>query len=276
MEDISNFSPFATHVLQPNDPRISEFKYAIRDEAVGIYKRAVFQLGVIPQHSRKGVHILRSRYVNAIQNVGTPEQKHMSRLVVQAVKRSDRDSPNLFKYSLTTTQSSTRILLSTAASYDWELRTRDISKAFVSSDYDLLREVFILPSKEANRLKEALWRLLKPLYVMPESSLLWYATYSGHLCSLVLISCDPVDPCLFLDMLMALLLLQTLRSLCRFMTLSLPVLHLSSKKKEAQAHRFPTKPFSTIASKPVQSNATFLSKTETEFKFSQSTYVNAI
>lgn len=87
--------------------------------------------------------------------------------------------------------------LPSSASYDWELRTRDILQAFVSSEFDLFREVYIVPPKEVGRPKDELWRLLKPLYGLPESSLLWYATYAGHLCSSVAMTCDPVDPCLF-------------------------------------------------------------------------------
>ena len=139
LEDVSYFSSYATHIVKPTDPRISEFKDAIKAEDDGLEQRQVFKREIIPLHKRKSLNILRSRYVHAIKNVGTPDQKHKSRLVVQAVKRADRDSPNLFKYSSTTTRSSTRILLSTAASSEWELRTRDISQAFVSSEFDLLR-----------------------------------------------------------------------------------------------------------------------------------------
>ena len=273
----NDISSFGTFVLPSNDPRISEFKEAIAAEDKGLLDRQVFRPEIVPLDQRKGLNILRSRYVHAIKNVGTPDQKHKSRLVVQAVKRADRDSPRLFKYSPTTTRSSTRILLSTAASKDWEIRTRDISQAFVSSEYDLLREVFIVPPKEANRPKEELWRLLKPLYGLPESSLLWYATYSGHLCGYVGLDCDPVDPCLFYlippdslatgsEGVLTLQVDDTLFAGSReFLT-----------KEEALAHRFPTKPCSLIGSTPVQFNGTFLSKVRKGYLSSQAAYVAAI
>lgn len=65
----------------------------------------------------------------------------------------------LFSNNPTTTRSSTRLLLSISASLNWEVRTRDISQAFVFSEYDLLRKVFNVPPKEAKRPKDELWRL---------------------------------------------------------------------------------------------------------------------
>lgn len=116
----------------------------------------MFRRKIIPINKRKGLPTLRYCYVYAIKNVGAPNQTHNSRLVVQAVKRSDRDSQNLFKYSPTTTKPSTRLLLSTDASFDWELRIKDILQAFVSSEFELLREVYILPPKEARHPKDEL------------------------------------------------------------------------------------------------------------------------
>ena len=270
-----NVSSFGTFVLPPGDPRVVEFKEAMRAEDEGLESRDVFRREIVPQHKRKGLNILRSRYVHAIKNVGMPDQKHKSRLVVQAVKRADRDSPSLFKYSPTTTRSSTRLLLSTAASMDWEVRTRDISQAFVSSEYDLLREVYIVPPKEANRPKDELWRLLKPLYGLPESSLLWYSTYAGHLCAIVGLECDSIDPCLFYKS------ISNSTTDHGLLTMQVDDTLLAGTKKfleieEQHAHRFPTKPSTVIDSKPVQFNGTFLSRSSHGFLSSQVSYIEGI
>lgn len=97
VSDPSSFPSYATHVLQPNVPLLSEFKYAIREEAEGLGKREVFKRETIPLNKRKGLNTLRSRYVNAIKNVGTPDENLKSRPVFQAVKRADQEFPNLFK-----------------------------------------------------------------------------------------------------------------------------------------------------------------------------------
>ena len=82
LEDVSYFSSYATHIVKPTDPRISEFKDAIKAEDDGLEQRQVFKREIIPLHKRKSLNILRSRYVHAIKNVGTPDQKHKSRLDV--------------------------------------------------------------------------------------------------------------------------------------------------------------------------------------------------
>lgn len=66
---------YATHVLKLNGPRISEFEDAILDEDEGLQKRKLCNREKIPQHKRNELNILRSRYVNAIKDVGTSEQK---------------------------------------------------------------------------------------------------------------------------------------------------------------------------------------------------------
>lgn len=167
------------------------------------------------------------------------------------MKRADREAPNLFKYSPNTARSSTRILLSTEASSDWELRTRDFSQAFVSYEYDLPQEVFIAPPKETNRPREELQRLPKPLYGLPESSLLWFATFAGHLGSEVKMECDPGEPCLLYKIVPG-----YSPSAVEFLTIQIDDnLYTGTlsflKEKLAQAHRFPTKPFSNIGPEPV-------------------------
>lgn len=71
--DFSSFKSYATHVIQPNDPRISKFADAIGAEDEGLDQRKVFKQEIIPLKEHKGFNILHSRYVNAIKYVGTPE-----------------------------------------------------------------------------------------------------------------------------------------------------------------------------------------------------------
>lgn len=185
------------------------------------------------------------------------------------MKRADRDSLNLFKFSPSATRSCTRVLLSTVDSLYWEVRTRDISQAFVSSEYDLLSEVLIVPPKEVHRPKDELWRLLKPLYGLPESILLLYATYVGHICSIVTMACDLVNPCLFY-------ILSSDNRVPASGVLAMQVddtlftgtsSYLANEK--VNAHRFPTKPYSADSTNTVHFNGTFLSNTAPGFHASQ-------
>lgn len=156
------------------------------------------------------------------------------------------------------------------------MRTRDISQVFFSSEYDPLREVFIVPPKEANRPKVDLWRLLKPLYGLRESSFLWYAAFAGHPCSIFAMIFDPVDPYLF----------YRLPSLAPARSTGLLTMQVDDtlftgissflSEEEAQTRRFLTKPYITISPVSVHFNDSFLSKTKHGLKASQTAYVDAI
>lgn len=116
--------------------------------------------------------------------------------MVQALPHIDRDKPNLFTFSSTVSKASCRILLSISASCRYQLYLRDVSEAFVSSEFDLLRDAFIIPPKELNLPANVLWRLKKPLYGLPESVLLWYETYRQHHEHRLKMQPAVSDPCL--------------------------------------------------------------------------------
>jgi hypothetical protein len=145
-----------TEVLSSKYPQSSDFREAILEEDRGLSEKSVFEEHVVPQHHRDGLQILKSRYVLAFKNVGTANQQRKARLVVTAIKRLDKGSEDLFTHSQTTTKAATRILLSLSASLGTDLYTRDVSQAFVCSRYELLREVWIVPPKEAGRHPDAL------------------------------------------------------------------------------------------------------------------------
>ena len=75
------------------------------------------------------------------------------------------DSPTVQKHSL-------KLLLAFAATNQWEIRTTDISSAFLQGS-QMDREVFIKPPKEAN-MPGKLWKLTKCLYGLKDASRKWY------------------------------------------------------------------------------------------------------
>jgi hypothetical protein len=88
-----------------------------------------------------------------------------------------------------------RVLLTMAASKQWEIETTDIKRAFLQGQ-DLDRDVFLIPPKEANALGK-LWKLLKGLYGLKEACRLWYSKVKQ---SLLKNGCEEVvtEPGLFL------------------------------------------------------------------------------
>ena len=75
------------------------------------------------------------------------------------------DSPTVQKHSI-------KILLAVAATEGWEIKTTDISSAFLQGD-KMDRQVFIKPPREAN-LNNKLWLLEKCLYGLKDASRKWY------------------------------------------------------------------------------------------------------
>lgn len=80
--DLFSFVFYTTHVLPPNDSRVSGFKDATIEEDENLEKREVLKSEKTPLRKRKDLNIFRSRYVHAIKNVRTPEEKRKSRLVL--------------------------------------------------------------------------------------------------------------------------------------------------------------------------------------------------
>ena len=83
----------------------------------------------------------------------------------------DVDSPTVQKSSL-------RLQMTIAAQYGWRLKTCDVTSAFLQSD-NLDRNIYVVPPKEANE-GENVWKLIKPMYGLPESSRKWYFIISQH------------------------------------------------------------------------------------------------
>lgn len=187
----------ATEVIANSDPRSKTFDKAIQLELSGLLEKGVFQEACIPPEDRKKLNILRSRFVLALKEPGTEQEKHKARLVVQAIPQVDRDRPFLFTYAPTVTKASFRILLSLAASKGFDVYLRDISQAYCCSEFELIREAYIIPPKSLNLPKNVLWKLMKPLYGLPESGLLWYETYRSYHEVDLQMKASVVDPCVY-------------------------------------------------------------------------------
>lgn len=169
-------------MLPPKDPRRSQpdFLQAIAAENAGLSQQKVFEKVFIPKEKRQGLNILRSRYVLAYKNAKSDEQYAIARLVVQAMRKLDKDYGSLFTYAPTVSKASSRILLTRAASKHMKLATRDVSQAYVCTTHPLLRSVYVLPPKDANARPDELWRLKRPLYGLPEAGAMWYATFARY------------------------------------------------------------------------------------------------
>jgi hypothetical protein len=184
-------------VLSPADPRRSAFGTAIETENERLRKNMVFAKVKMPKARRHGLNILRSRYALAYKKAGTREQSLKARLVVQAMRKLDNDYHSLFTYAPSVTKASSRLLLTVAAGLEMDVATRGISQAYVCTTKPLLRDVCVIPPKEAKVSEDELWLLRRPLYGLPESGAIWYATYAQHHRNKLGMRPTIVDPAVF-------------------------------------------------------------------------------
>ena len=79
------------------------------------------------------------------------------------VARGYEQDKELSKDSPTVAKSTIRILLTLAASKNWEIQIMDIKSAFLQGK-DISRDVYISPPKESDTPKGKIWKLKKTLY----------------------------------------------------------------------------------------------------------------
>ena len=189
---------FETTVLSNNDPRRKDFKEAIEAEVKGLFENNVFivvRKSEFTYEEIDGMTILKSKLVLAFKDTNTTDEKKKARLVAQAVGKIDKDKKLLFTYSPTVTRASIRIMLCIPTRLNLRVYLRDISQAYVSSEAKLLREIYIIPPKELKLDSDILWKVIRPLYGLPESGVIWFETYVGHHHDKLGMKSAEVDPC---------------------------------------------------------------------------------
>ena len=199
VEVSSPLESFHTVVLSHNDPRRKGFKEAIEAEVKGLFENNTFIVVKRSDFSYEeldGMTILKAKLVLAYKDADTPNEKQKARLVVQAVGKIDKDKRLLFTYSPTVTKASVRIMLSIPTKKGLKVFLRDISQAYVSSDKKLLREIYITPPKELGLSPDIMWKVIRPLYGLPESGVIWFETYIAHHHDKLKMKSSEVDPCL--------------------------------------------------------------------------------
>jgi Reverse transcriptase (RNA-dependent DNA polymerase) len=263
----------STEVLSPAYPRRSAFGIGIETENERLRKNMVFEKVKIPKKRRRGLNVLRSRYVLAYKMAGTREQSLLARLVVQAMRKLDNDYHSLFTYAPTVTKASTRLLL-TVAGLEMDAATRGISQAYVCTTIPLLRDVYVIPPKEAKVSEDELWLLRRPLYGLPESGAIWYAAYAQHHRNKLGMRPTIVDPAAFVKHDAA----GNLAGFC--------VIHVDDslicgtadflRQEEINSVAFPSKGRTMVTEMPVEFNGSVLQRTKQGFEVNQNAYVESI
>ena len=192
------FETYQTIVLSNGDPRRKLFKEAIEAEVKGLFENDTFivvKKSDFTYEEIENMTILKAKLVLAYKDPTTSEERKKARLVVQAIGKLDKDKKLLFTYSPTVKRSSIRIMLCIPTKIGLKIYLRDISQAYVSSKSKLLREVYVIPPKELGLGRDILWKVIRPLYGLPESGLIWFETYVGHHHDELRMKSTEADPC---------------------------------------------------------------------------------
>lgn len=183
-------------ILSPKDvteEAILQFQDAINAEMEGLFQRKAFAKTPISELPMDA-NIRNSRFVLSVKNVGTSSEKLKARLV--AMGHTDRekdyiisDAPTLMRYAM-------RSLLALASSLKLKIYSRDVRQAYLQSNDDFKRQVYIrIPKGYDNIPPHFVLQVLKPLYGLTESGSYWIETYLNFFLLDMKMSPFLLDPC---------------------------------------------------------------------------------
>lgn len=98
---------------------------------------------------------------------GTDEKTCKARFVVQG--HTDAEKSLLVHNSTTLQEGSIRTLISIAVILGMRLWTKDVSQVYLQYARQLIRNIYVRPTREFRLNSDQLLRLLKPLYGLSES-----------------------------------------------------------------------------------------------------------
>lgn len=180
-------------IMLQEDNISSLFADSRRKEINGLLEKGVFQVVNIIDVPY-GIRIFNSRFVDELKNAGTDKAFEKSRLVVQAY--NDAGKHIVLTQSPTIQRVSQRIILAMTAMMNLGLYLRDISQAYVQSTTQLNRDFFVRPPPELSLGKDAILKVIKPLYGIPEAGNHWFNTYHRHHTEKLAMVQSTFDPCL--------------------------------------------------------------------------------
>jgi Reverse transcriptase (RNA-dependent DNA polymerase) len=158
----------------PGYPRVEKFDNAKRKEIQGLIDRGTWK--VVTQDSvSNDANILGGRFVLSIKDEGTENEVWKARIVVQGYL--DHLKTSLVHDTATSRQHSSRLLVGLAASFGFRLFSTDVTQAYLQSSENILKDVYVKPTKEFVLEPGKILKLRRPLYGLADSGDYWGKHY---------------------------------------------------------------------------------------------------
>ena len=145
-----------TEVLHHMDPRARtlEADNARELEIENLVRRGTWEM-VLEEDDSKGTNMITGSFVVTIKDVQTKKPTFRARFVAHSNRDSDKDQ--LVYDSTTVCQSSVRLLVAMAAIMGFDVWTEEIPQAYLQSASELLREVYLKPSRQLKFPQDTCW-----------------------------------------------------------------------------------------------------------------------
>lgn len=176
-------SAYLTNVLKPGNPKISsqDDLEARAAEVHGLMARSAFKK--VHEHSvPPRAVVLKSRFVDAIKNIGTPKELTKTQYVVQW--NNDKEKPFIAHNNSTLRQSSTKLLVSTCAVLNFRIFSHEFTQAYLQSKDTISRTIYVKPrTQDAAHFgfkKDELLFFFLLVYGISDADDYWGVTCTAH------------------------------------------------------------------------------------------------
>jgi hypothetical protein len=132
---------------------------------------------LVSRSNETNPNIVPEKFVLAIKNPGMDNEFLKSPFVLGGHR--DRDKHSIVHRSTTIKKSSVRILLTMAASLEFNVWTIDVNQEYLQAAVDLLRKIFTKQDL-LNLGEDELLQVIKPLYGLSDSGDYWAETIPAH------------------------------------------------------------------------------------------------
>jgi Reverse transcriptase (RNA-dependent DNA polymerase) len=133
----------------------------------------------VTQDSVSNANVLGGRFILDIKDEGTENEVWKALFVVQGYR--DHIKTSLVHDTATSRKHSSRLLVGLAASFGFSLFSTDVTQAYWQSSENILRYVYVKPTKEFILEPGKILKLLRPLYGLADSGDYWGRTLLNHL-----------------------------------------------------------------------------------------------